>query len=300
MFKNKYITGILIAIVTAVIFGIYPAAARAVYTDGGNPAFIVLATTLARAVALAGFCILGRKKLFISREDIKMGITGGFLQAASVSAIFGSLLFIPGPIMITIIFTHTIMLLFFMAWKKEVQLSTSVIVNTFIALIGLSFALDVWHETKYDPVGIGLAFIGAIITVSRLYVFGSLTKARNPAVVGAESFIFAAIFVMLLMFFWIPELPTSSTGYFYTFLACISQAIASFGMFYGISILGAFQWSLFAKLEPIFTAFFSFFLINEVLNETQYVGIGIVIVSLIVYQLISRKPTEPVATARPE
>ena len=175
---KKHKLGLLIAVATAIIFGLYPPSARAIYADGGNAAFVVLTTTMARGAALSLFCFATRRQLFATRHDVKMAAIGGFLQAVSILSIFGSLVFIPGPIMIIIVFTHTIMLLFFMAWKKEIELNLPIILTTLVALLGLSLALDTWHAAHFHLLGIGLAFIGALMALSRLYVYGQLTKTR--------------------------------------------------------------------------------------------------------------------------
>lgn len=144
--------------------------------------------------------------------------------------------------------------------------------------------LDIWHPQNLNLVGIGIAFIAAIATVIRLYVFGNQTKSRNPAIVGAEVFLFAAFFALLLPIFSSPVLPTTVVGYGWAVLSCISLVLGTFGMFYGIAILGAFEYSLLCKIEPIFTAIFSAVLIHEYLLWHQYVGMAVVLGSLALYK----------------
>ncbi len=287
---NKKTLGLLIAIATAAAYGAYPAAARGVYEDGGNAMFMLLVTTFTRAAALILFCLATGKKLLATRSDTLLAVRGGFFQAVFGICVFAALALLPGPVVIIIVFTHTIMLLFFMAWKKEIKLTSLAVVTTVCALCGLTLVLDIWHsEQTLSWLGIGIAFIGAIATMSRLYVYGKQTKTRNPAIIGAETFIFTSLFVLLVLFFNTPVLPASTWGYGLAALGGGSMALATFGMFYGIAILGSFQFSLLAKLEPIFTMLFSILLINEVLNTTQYVGIFIVIGSLIAYQYLDAR-----------
>jgi drug/metabolite transporter (DMT)-like permease len=60
-------------------------------------------------------------------------------------------------------------------------------------------------------------------------------------------------------------------------------------MFYGIALVGAFQFSLMVKLEPVFTALFSWVVLSEVLNFSQYFGMLLVVGSLIAYQYYEAK-----------
>jgi drug/metabolite transporter (DMT)-like permease len=277
--------GAAVALITAIVFGVYPAAVRGVYESGGNAVFMVIASTLTRALLLSGFCLLTGKGLFRSRQDTEKALVGGFFQAISVLGIFAGLVFLPGPLVLIIVFTHTLMLLFFMAWRREITLDNLTLGTAIAALIGLSLVLDVWHtQPQTNLIGMAASFIAALATVSRLYVYGHQTKTRNPAVVGAESFVIAALFTVLAATIQTPHIPGTTQGVLYAVVACGSLSLGTFGMFYGISLLGSFQWSLFSKLEPVFTAIFSTLLLHEVLKPYQYAGMLIVIVSLILYQ----------------
>lgn len=283
--------GILVVIGSAIVFGLYPPAARGVYADGGNAVFVILITITMRALALTVFCGVTRKALFKKAEDTKFAMICGVLQSLSVIGIFGALVFLPGPLVIIIVFTHTLMLLFFMAWRGEMKLDRLTILLTVMALTGLGLVLNVWNpDYLYASLaGIALAFMTALATGARTYLYGQLTRERNPAVVGAETFIFAALFTLAILFWDMPQLPVSAAGHGWAALACLSLVLGTFGMFYGIALLGAFRWSLFLKLEPVFTALFSAILLHEFLNWHQYVGMMIVISSLAAYQYVEHR-----------
>lgn len=283
--------GILVAVASAVFFGVYPAAARFVYNDGGNASFMALLTTGTRALALLAFCFLTSKKLFKRREDTRQGAIGGFFQAVSVLGIFFALNYIPGPVMIIIVFTHTLILLFVLAWKGEAKLDAMTVLSAIVAMIGLSFVLDLWTQKHdYNWVGMALAFMSSLATATRLYVYGKEMKTRNPAVVGAENFVFAVLFLLPIIFYSMPTLPHSATALVLGFAGALAQAAATFGMFYGIALLGSFRFSMFLKLEPIFTALFSIVIMHELLLAQQYMGIALVVGSLVAYQMFeSRK-----------
>lgn len=301
MKKETYV-GIFLAVIVAMLFGMYPPSIRAVYMEGGNIAFAIIAAAGARASLLTGYCVFTKKPMFQTREDIKQAIIGGLCQAFSGCATMAALSFTPAPIVIMVIFTHTLMLLFFMVWKGEVKADFITLATTLAALIGLGFVLDVWHKQPLTNIGgIILAFLAALATVGRMYVYGHQTRERNPAVVGSENLLMAAIFTLPVLAVQTPHAPSSIAGFGWTFLACGASALAAFLMFYGISFMGSFRWSLFSKVEPIFTALFSVLLIHEILKPHQYFGMIIVAGSLIAYQ-ITHKPqnASPVAEAEAE
>lgn len=252
--------------------------------------FMMVATTFVRTFSLIVFCFLSKKKLFADKTNIKTSITGGFFQGLSNFGIFGALLFIPGPVVIIIVFLHTLMLLFLLAAKGEMKLTALAIITTLMALLGLSFVLDLWQaQSNLNWWGIAIAFVATIATTSRIYIYGKQTQTRHPILMGAEVFSCTAIMLAIAACFIPIEGPHSAIGWWQAAGGCISMALATFGMFYGLKIMGSFNYSLIAKTEPLFTTLFAALVLGEHLSATQVMGILIVISSLSAYQYLDAK-----------
>ncbi len=289
--KQNEKLGILVSIASCAILGIYPAASQAAYADGANATFVLFLTTFIRMLMLSAPCFLKRRVLFENKKNVKAALMGGFWQAVAGIGIMTSLLFIPGPVMLIIILSHALMLLFFMAWRGEIELDKATVLSTISALIGLTFVVDLWYAQPVSNwIGIGLAFMVAIAAVNRIYVYGQQMKTRNPMVVGAESFVFTMIFVLPVALWQGPQIPMTWAGWGWSVLSGLSLSIGGgYGMFYGIALLGSFRWSLFAKTEPIFTSLFAVLFLGQYLKWSQYGGILLVIVSLVVYQVLNQR-----------
>ncbi len=292
--SREILAGTVIGLLASITFGVHPTAARAVYAAGGSASLVIVATTAARALSLYVFCLLTKKPIFQAKADWPIAARGGFFQAVSVLAIFFAFTTLPGPVAITITFTHTLMLLFFMAWRGETKLDRATVAVTVAALGGLSMVLNIWQpQGAISAAGVMLALTAAVGTMSRLYVFGHQTKVRPPAVVGAETFLCAALFV-LPVFLWQPlALPVRPSGYGWLALSCAAMSAGTILMFFGIGYLGAFRYSLLAKLEPVFTSLFAALLIGEVLGAMQYAGIAVVVGSLALYQYVEYRRRHP-------
>lgn len=296
-------TGILLALIWTIVFGIYPPAARAAYADGANAVFVVLITTFVRTAMIACYCVMTGRPLFRTPATRLAAIKGGIAQSFSVIGIIAGLTFMQGPLVIVIIYSHTLMLLLFMAWKGEIQLDLPTLLSTVMAFIGLAVALDVFFAAStINWTGVALVFVAVIATVLRMYVYNKETKSRDPAIVGAENFLVVCLIVLLMMFWQWPHAPASLAGWGWTLLSGLTLGVGTFGMFYSIAHIGAFRWSLLAKLEPIFTALFSAALIGEYLAPRQYAGILLVLLSLVGYQMwdhrLKRRASAPCQTAK--
>lgn len=287
---NKELAGILVITFSAMTFALYPPATRAVYANSGNIFFIILFTTFWRAFTLAGFCLIRKHGLFKNKQDTKAAIINSIFQTASIIGILGGMMYLPGAIVIVIMFTHTLILYSIYIFKDKEPLNILTITSIAVALFGLSLVLNVYGNFQGIHMGgLALAFMAAFATAARLYSFGNLVKTRNPAVVGAETFILVMAFCCLGFFFYTPIIPASTQGWLWAGVAAASLSIGTFGMFYGIRLAGAFKVSFFGKLEPIFATIFSAILIHEFLEPTQYIGIALIIGSLVLYQILKSK-----------
>lgn len=289
--KNKNINlGILLLICAAASFGFYPSMAKLAFKEGVNQSYLIICTTGVRAIALILFAGLVQKHAFKGILDFSRdSIVSGLLQALSVIGIIASLEYIPGPVMITIVFTHTIMLLIYSACKGRLVLSTSAVATTIAALVGVSMVVDLYSNfANVNVIGVCLAFIGALATASRFYAFGELAKTIPSVIVGARALSYATLFLLCLIYFQEPRGPTSQISFFYVFGCALSLAVGSILVFYTLSLMDIFRISFILKLEPIFTSIYAIAMLGEILKPVQYLGIFLVLLSLILYEYFER------------
>lgn len=282
--------GILVAIGTAIFFGIYPATVRGAYADGANVVFIILLTTFFRTASTVTFCQIKGYKLFQSKTSVKTALNNGLFQTASIIGILGGMAYLPGPVVITILFSSTIMIYAFSVFNGDEKPNVMTLICVLAALSGLALSVDIHNNlNNVTFIGIGLALMAAVSTATRLYRYSQLSKQSHPIIIGAETFTFTLLFSCALMLYELPILPTSTQGWIFSFISATALAIANFGMFYGVSMLGAFRYAFISKLEPVFTTIFAFLIIHEALSPIQYLGIALVVTSLTAYQAINAR-----------
>lgn len=277
--------GIVLSVLCAMAFGIYPSTSKMAYRDGANPVFLIIATTFLRALLLFVVCFFQRKSVYCKRKELMRVASAGFFQAVSIFGILASLVYLPGPVTITIVFTHTILLFLLLVIRKEVTMDVVTLCISLVALLGVACVVDLWGNNDFTSYfGICLALIGALASVARMYLFGKQLEQGDPSIVGAQIFFATFLFTTLLVFYDMPIGPQTLQGYGWVLVSGLSLALPTYGMFYCISLIGSFQFSLLMKIEPIFTTVFSILILGEFLKTTQYVGILLVIVSLVLYQ----------------
>jgi len=287
---NKEFIGILICSMSALIFGLYPVAARVSYQEGANITLVILTTTFLRTIALYAFAKINKHKLFQRYSEFKYSFIAGLFQALSIIGIMAGSFFMPAAVVIVIMFSYSLMLLLFSVWRRNIVLNFVNVSTTILALLGLGLVLNIFqYDDLYNPIGIGLAFLAAFGTFVRSYIYDQQSKERSPLIVGTESFLVAFALLLPLILWQMPVLPESPYGLMMVALSALSLAIGNFGMFYGIAMLGAYRFSMFMKLEPVFTTIFGVWLAKDFLETGQYWGIALVILSLMALQIFDKQ-----------
>jgi drug/metabolite transporter (DMT)-like permease len=297
--ERKKATGLLATAAAAAAFGVYPSAAKLAYANGANACFVIICTTFARAFVLLAQCWLSGRNVVPLADCRKAVLAAGLLQAISVFGIIGSLAYLPGPVTIVILFTYVFMLLVYLSLRGELQINALSSAVTLSALAGVSFVVNVWDtHDSVSTAGVVLALVAALTTMFRLRILGRQLADRDPLEIGAGVMTIAAVCTLLLIPVITPAPPQTAAGFYWLLIACTFLAAGTVGMFYGIAHLGAFDYSLMAKTEPVFTALFAVLILSEVLKASQYLGMVLVLGSLLVYQL--RAPAQIKATLAPE
>lgn len=278
-------SGYIAVLFAAFSFGIYPPTTKLAYAAGANPSLLILVSTTLRTLALLVAALRKGYSLKDIFQDSQNSIGPGSLQALTIVGITTSLRFIPGPVMITIIFSHTLLLLLFLVYRGQEKLSLLNSTTSLVALTGIGLVVDVFSTTTHvDPRGLVLAGIAAFATASRMYVYGNQVKAIPPEIVGVRAFSVASLLLLSVLAWESPQLPTSIHGFLWLGVACISLVAGTILTFLGLASIGSFRTSLMLKIEPVCTCGYSLLLLNEALNPSQYLGIALVLGSLGAYQ----------------
>lgn len=84
--------GLVLAVFSALIYGLCSAPARAVYADGANAVFVVLVAIAVRALAMGAYCSYMQGLSFVrAGNKRRRTLVSGFCQALSVTGTMSSL-----------------------------------------------------------------------------------------------------------------------------------------------------------------------------------------------------------------
>ncbi|MGE4352269.1 MAG: DMT family transporter, partial [Bdellovibrionales bacterium] len=232
-----------------------------------------------------------RQPLFqASPEQVRLSVFSGFLQFVAVACLMAALSMMSGPLVIITLFLFPLLLFFYLIAKGEARFSGAILALSLSALVGLGLVLNIFDPaTQISFWGVGLSLVAAVASAMRMYFYERQIKKRGALLVGAENFVVASVCSLILLLWQAPHLPETLVGYGWMLGVTIGVVFGSAGMFFGLRFVDSFSWSLMAKMEPIFVAIYSAVLLKEILSVSQYLGIALVLVSLVAYQWFSSR-----------
>jgi len=164
-------------------------------------------------------------------------------------------------------------------------------IGIFFAFIGISIIMAPNDIENYnDPVGIVLMFLAVLSAVAYSIVvfkipgeYKSLDIVFYQNIIGTLFFIplFISIDVPVMDFNHVPLIPTLNV----IFLGIFPSTLSFIFLSKSIRTIGANRTNIFTNLVPVFSVFFAFILLGEMITIRKIIGMGAVICGVIISQL---------------
>lgn len=284
--KKENLAALLLTL-SALCYGLYPSFAKLTYLSGGTVSTLIVVSIFCRSLILLGSLKFFHKEIEkkLYQLDVPTFIAA-LMQALTMGSIFLALKFVSPGVMITIVFTHTTLILFYKVFKKHMSLSYVTIALTLSALFGVGLIVNVFNSFEdVSLIGIALSFAASLFTATRFIIFEDLAKKSSSLEVGFKVMAIATIISLLAFIFE----PFSLNGITYVLLSGVTLGIGTFFTFYALSLVNVFKISLLLKLEPAFTILYAYLILNDKLLDVQYAGIAIVLLSLLLNEVYDRR-----------
>jgi drug/metabolite transporter (DMT)-like permease len=261
-----------------------------------HPISIVFIRLVFSVFLLTTYLILTRNFMKIKKEDRKLFLMlalfepffyflGESFGLTYVSATVCSVLISTIPVFATL-----------GAWLifKE-RLKAINYIGIILSFVGVMvFILNRDGSISFNIKGLGLLIIAVFSAVGYNLTLSRLVGSYSPVyIVNVQNIIGAVLFLPLFFIFDFNHLITTPFN-FSTFKPIIELAVfASCGAFilfaYSVKNMGITKANVFSNCIPVFTALFSFILLNEKLSFQNVTGMVIVIAGLFLSQMDSKK-----------
>jgi drug/metabolite transporter (DMT)-like permease len=306
---DRTAVGLLLALVSAVTFGLSGSFAKAL-TDAGWSANGAVLVRLggAAAILLVILAIMRPGVVAAIRADGPALVLYGALAMGGVQvAFFNALLYLPVAIALLLEFTGPILVIAWVWLVRRQPPSRRTLAGAIVALFGLSLVVQVWTGAGLQWQGLVWGFAAAICQASFFLVADRAGSNTPPLVLAGVGMTVGTVVVALLGLVGLLPIviDLEATGVLLagvdvgwpvaaTLLIVVSSVIAYLTGVAAIARIGASRGSLVALLEVVASAVASWLLLGQVPTAVQALGGALILVGV---AMTSRTATEPARSA---
>ena len=288
-------TGVILILCGALAVGLMPSAAKIAYHEGANPLAVILLRSIIGVIGIGLYLWIKKYRFNISWREFRFSSVTGIAQSFCSLGIMASIAYINLSLAMVIIFCFPFWVLVYNHFRGTSKLTPIIMGCFFLALLGLSLALGL-ELGEMSQTGLSLAVMGMFSMAAMVIIVAHSSTAIGP--IPANFYMTCWTFVyFLIIAFSLPKLgiidPASYPQTIRGWIAIVGTGASfSFGyvlFFVGASIIGTTRASLLCISEPIMIILVAVLLVDERLDPIQWLGISLVIGSLMVIELPKKK-----------
>lgn len=290
--KNKRTKGILLAVIGAILWGINGTFVDLVFSTLKAPVEWVVGTRLLGAgiIILLYSTFIKKEKIFSifkSKKDTGMLLLFALFGMSGCQYLFFLSIEKNGAGLATILqFTSPIFIYLYLVLRKEKKLLLQELFYIILAFVGVFLIVTRGNFTKLDAnisgliIGIGSAIGVALYTLQPRRI---LINYGSPVVVGWGMLIGGGVF-QLIRPIWQPGFAIDKKVILYMGFIIVIGTAVSFCCFLGsLNYIEASLSNITAALEPLVANILTPLLLSQVLPLIQIIGIGIVLLSVLLF-----------------
>jgi len=292
--SGQDLVGICIILLSALLIGIAPSAAKVAYKEGANLLAVITFRTVIGAFGLALYLLARQQWPKHELTQFRRSAFSGLAQVLTTIGFIGAVAFIDVSMAALIFYFHPFLVAVIGHFRGDLRLTPALIAWIAAAIAGLALVFGVTF-TSLSAAGIGLSIVGMIAITILIFVVADVSSAVGPIRANFYMTTWSSIYVLLFALLGsgtglVDEMlfPLSIHGWLAILGAGVTTTAGYVLFFVGARRIGTTRAAVWTVTEPLFAILFAILLVHEWLTPLQWLGVAIVIGSLIKFETAGR------------
>lgn len=270
--------GVILAIISAICYGMNPLGALFLYEEGLNVNSVIFYRFIFASILLAIFMLIKKDSFYLKFKEIILLALLGLLFGISAISLFNSFLYMDAGLASTVLFIYPIFVAIIMALFFKEKNSIITILSIVFAFIGVVLLYES-DGANVSNFGIFLVIVSSLCYAIYIVIINQYLK-MSALKVTFYSMLFCTITILIHSFFDsslnIMPLVNFNMWFYTIFLALVPTIISLLFLIKAIQLIGSTSASILGALEPLTAVLIGVYVFNE--KITFWLVIGIVFI----------------------
>ncbi|MGJ0299891.1 DMT family transporter [Aliarcobacter cryaerophilus] len=279
--------GIILAIISAICYGMNPLGALFLYEEGLNVNSVIFYRFIFASILLAIFMIIKKDSFYLKFKEIILLALLGLLFGISAISLFNSFLYMDAGLASTVLFIYPIFVAIIMALFFKEKNSIITILSIIFAFLGVVLLYES-DGANVSNFGIFLVIVSSLCYAIYIVIINQYLK-MSALKVTFYSMLFCTITILIHSFFDsslnIMPLVNFNMWFYTIFLALVPTIISLLFLIKAIQLIGSTSASILGALEPLTAVLIGVYVFNEKITFWLVIGIVFILFGVILIVL---------------
>jgi drug/metabolite transporter (DMT)-like permease len=279
--------GVILAIISAICYGMNPLGALFLYEEGLNVNSVIFYRFIFASILLAIFMIIKKDSFYLKFKEIILLALLGLLFGISAISLFNSFLYMDAGLASTVLFIYPIFVAIIMALFFKEKNSIITILSIIFAFLGVVLLYES-DGANVSNFGIFLVIVSSLCYAIYIVIINQYLKI-SALKVTFYSMLFCTITILIHSFFDsslnIMPLVNFNMWFYTIFLALVPTIISLLFLIKAIQLIGSTSASILGALEPLTAVLIGVYVFNEKITFWLVIGIVFILFGVILIVL---------------
>ena len=279
--------GVVLAIISAICYGMNPLGALFLYEEGLNVNSVIFYRFIFASILLAIFMLIKKDSFYLKFKEIILLALLGLLFSISAISLFNSFLHMDAGLASTVLFIYPIFVAIIMALFFKEKNSIITILSIVFAFLGVVLLYES-DGANVSNFGIFLVIVSSLCYAIYIVIINQYLKI-SALKVTFYSMLFCTITILIHSFFDsslnIMPLVNFNMWFYTIFLALVPTIISLLFLIKAIQLIGSTSASILGALEPLTAVLIGVYVFNEKITFWLVIGIVFILFGVILIVL---------------